>query len=158
MSSTPSLITRQRRNVGRTLSRGLEVEAEGRLNDSIVVSAGYLLADSTVRKFDANPALVGLRIPQVATHQGTLQFRWNRNDFLLTKQVRISGPQYDDDLNLFRLEGYVQLDLYLSYSIKESVRIFGAVENLFNSRYSTAKTPIRSIALPLGARLGIRWN
>lgn len=158
VASTPSLITRQRRNVGRTLSRGIEFETEGRLNDSIVVSAGYLLADSTVREFDANPALIGLKIPQVATHQGTFQARWNRGDFLLTKQMRISGPQYDDDLNLFRLEGYMQLDLYLSYSIKEGVKVFGAVENLFNTRYSTAKTPIRSIAPPLGARFGIRWN
>jgi len=158
INSTPSLITRQRRNVGRTVSQGFEVEAEGRLSESLTFSAGYLFADSTVREFASNPILIGLRIPQVARHQATLQSRWERGRLVVTKQFRFSGPQFDDDLNLFRLEGFAQADVYISFLIRDRVRLFSGVENLFNVRYSTAKTPIRSVGPPLGARFGIRWN
>jgi outer membrane receptor protein involved in Fe transport len=158
ISTSPSLITRQRRNVGRTVAQGFELEVEGRVSDSLTLTGGYLYADSTIRDFPGNPILVGLRIPQVARHQATLQTRWQKERFFVTKQFRISGPQFDDDLNSFRLEGFVQSDFYIAYTIADNVRIFAGVENLFNTRYSTARTPIRSVGPPFGARFGIRWN
>jgi outer membrane receptor protein involved in Fe transport len=158
VSSSPSLITRQRRNVGRTLSQGIELDVEGRINDSLALSAGYLFTDSTVREFPANTSLVGLRIPQVARHQATLQTRFAGGGILWTMQLRASAPQFDDDLNLFRLEGFLQMDSFVSYAISERLKVFGGMENIFNRRYSTARTPIRSVGPPIGARIGMRWN
>ena len=158
LSSTTSLITRQRRNVGNTISQGLEVEAEGRLADSFVFSGGYLFADARIREFPSNALIVGKRIPQVARHQMTFQVRWNPGRFVFSKQIRISGPQFDDDLNVFRLESFLQSDLFLSYEVRENLRIFSGIENVFNTRYSTAKTPLRSIGPPVSVRIGIRWN
>ncbi|HXY38869.1 MAG TPA: TonB-dependent receptor, partial [Vicinamibacteria bacterium] len=51
VSSTASLITRQRQNVGRLRSRGLESEAELRLPGHATLSAGYALTDSRVVSF-----------------------------------------------------------------------------------------------------------
>ena len=50
LSVTPALITRQRRNLGRTRSSGIEAEADYRPSSHWRLSAGYLFADATVRR------------------------------------------------------------------------------------------------------------
>ncbi len=157
LSTTPSLITRQRRNAGRTVSRGIEIEFETKI-DNFTFSTGYLFADSTIRDFPSNNVLVGKRIAQVPTHQATFQFRYSVSNWTFSSQTRASDAQFDDDLNTFRLEPYFQADGFVSYRINEKASAFVAIENIFNSRYSTAKTPVRSVSGPVSVRVGIRWN
>lgn len=157
LSTTPTLITRQRQNAGETRSAGAEIEAEYRF-DSIDLSAGYLYADSTVTRFPSNPALIGLAIPQVARHQFTFQARYTRSKWNFAVQGRASGEQFDDDLNTFRLEPYAQIDLFASRKINEKFQIYAAVENVFNSQYSVGKTPIRTVASPANFRIGFRFK
>src|SRR5258705_4390008 len=76
LQTTPALITRQRQNLGRTRSRGFEVEADARLNNFWKLTVGYLFADATVVRFPANAALEGLSIPQVPRHQFTFQAQY----------------------------------------------------------------------------------
>jgi outer membrane receptor protein involved in Fe transport len=71
VSMTPALITRQRQNLGSTGSQGVELEASGRISNSITLSGGHEYIDATVTSFTAdpalagmNPSLVGLQIPQ----------------------------------------------------------------------------------------------
>lgn len=155
LTTTPSVITRQRQNAGRTRSAGVEIEAEFRIGP-IDLSAGYLLADSRVSSFPSNPSLVGLQIPQVARHQLTFQARYTRQKWNFGLQGRASGEQFDDDLNLFRLEPYAQVDLLVSRKLGEKINFYIAVENIFNSRYSVGLTPIRTVSQPLNLRVGIR--
>jgi len=68
LTITPSLITRQRQNLGRTRSRGLELEWDARLTNRWTVTGGYLFADASVLSFPVNTALEGRLIPQVARH------------------------------------------------------------------------------------------
>lgn len=157
LSSTPSLITRQRQNAGRTLTRGFEVEGETSFR-IVHISLGYLFADSRVVEFPSNPILEGLRIPQVPAHQFTFQARYDRGRWTGALQIRASGEQFDDDLNLFRLEPYLQLDVFGSRRIGENLKVFAAVENVFNSRYSIGKTPIETVSSPLNIRIGLRWK
>ncbi|MEQ1606027.1 MAG: TonB-dependent receptor [Pyrinomonadaceae bacterium] len=157
LSTAPTLITRQRQNAGETRSTGVEIEAEYRFR-SIDLSTGYLLADSTVTSFPSNTALVGLAIPQVAKHQFTFQARYSRSKWNFAVQGRASGQQFDDDLNTFRLEPYAQIDLFASRKLSEKLQIYAAFENVFNSRYSVGKTPIRTIGLPTNLRIGIRFK
>src|SRR6185503_7228706 len=70
---TPELITRRRANLGRIRSRGVEVDVEARLGRNVELTGGYAFADSTVLRFEANPALEGLRVPQVPRHYGSFQ-------------------------------------------------------------------------------------
>ncbi|HKR01246.1 MAG TPA: TonB-dependent receptor [Pyrinomonadaceae bacterium] len=158
LSVQPGLITRQRQNLGRTRSRGLELEWDARLTDYLSVSGGYLFSDATVLRFPANRALEGLLIPQVARHQLTVQARY-ANPSLLTVglQARASGGQFDDDQNQFRLEKYFTLDALVSRRLTRRVEAFAAVENLFNERYSVGLTPVRTIGPPLLARFGFRF-
>ncbi|MEP7039066.1 MAG: TonB-dependent receptor, partial [Acidobacteriota bacterium] len=157
LSVTPNLITRQRQNAGKTRAVGAEIEAETRFRN-FGFSAGYLLTDSRVVQFPSNQNLENLFVPQVARHQFTFQTNYSKNNWTLAFQGRASSKQFDDDLNLFRLEPYLQLDAYAARRFKENLQVFAAIENIFNSRYSIAKTPVRSVSSPINLRVGIRWK
>ena len=155
----PGLITRQRNNLGRTRSRGLELEWDASLTKSLTLSGGYLLADAKVLSFPANTALEGLLIPQVPRHQLTFQARY-QNPSLLTigLQGRASGSQFDDDQNLLRLDKYFTLDLFASRSLMRHVEVFVASENLLNQRYTVGLTPVKTTGPPLLIRCGFRLH
>lgn len=157
LTTTPTLITRQRQNAGTTRSTGIEIEGETSFK-YLSLSGGYLYANPTLTSFPANPALVGLDTPQVARHQFTFQTRYTRSKWILALQGRASSSQFDDDQNLFRLEPYAQIDMYASRELNEGIKIYAAIENVFNSRYSIGRTPIRTIASPVNLRVGLRWR
>ncbi len=157
LSIMPNLITRQRQNAGKTRSVGAEIEAETRIKN-FGISAGYLFTDSRVTKFPANQNLENLFVPQTARQQFTFQTNYTKNNWTLAFQGRAASKQFDDDLNLFRLEPYFQLDIYAARRFRKNLQIYAALENVFNSRYSIAKTPVRSISSPVNLRVGIRWN
>ncbi|HEX8847551.1 MAG TPA: TonB-dependent receptor [Pyrinomonadaceae bacterium] len=153
----PGLITRQRQNLGRTRSRGLELEWDARLSNRLTISGGYLFADATVLRFPANASLEGLDLPQVARHQLTFQARYTRPDaFTLGLQGRASSSQFDDDQNLFRLGKYFTLDALASRRLTRFVEAFAAFENLFNQRYTVGLTPVRTVGPPFLLRFGLR--
>jgi outer membrane receptor protein involved in Fe transport len=157
LSVAPSLITRQRRNLGRTRSRGIEIESEARLGAHWMFSGGYLFADATVLKFPSNVALEGLLVPQVARHQLTFQMRYTnpaRINFGL--QARAAGAQFDDDQNRFRLKRYFTLDAISSRRMTRNLDLFIAAENLLNQHYETGRTPVTTVGPPLLVRVGLR--
>lgn len=153
----PTLITRQRQNLGSTRSRGIEIETEARFSERWLVTGGYLFADATVLEFSANTSLEGLRIPQVARHQFTLQTRYTNPSWItIGLQARGGGEQFDDDQNLLPLGGYFQLDAFASRRVNRNVDMFVAAENLLNQRYKVGRTPVTTIGPPILVRAGIR--
>lgn len=157
LTVVPGLITRQRQNAGETTAAGVEVEGEFRYRQ-IGLSAGYLFVHSRVTAFPSNQDLVGRLIPQVARHQVTAQFRYVAERWAVSVQARASGEQFDDDLNTLRLEPYFQADAFVSRKLSRRLSLYAGVENIFNSRYSIARTPVRSVNSPANVRVGIRWN
>lgn len=157
LTTTPNLITRQRQNLGRTRSAGLELDAEARLNRFWTISGGYLFAAATVREFPANNSLEGLWLPQVARHQASFQVQFNNASlFTVSAQGRFNGHQFDDDQNLFSLERFFTLDAIISRRLNDKVELFVAGENLTSQRYSVGRTPVRTVGPPLFGRAGIR--
>ena len=157
LSVTPSLITRQRENLGRLRSRGVEVDVQARVSDALSLSAGYLYADSTVRSFDGSPGLVGRRVAQVPRHQGTLDARWrlaSRANVVL--RARFVGEQFEDDQNTLALSGFATLDAVASVSVARGVEVFAAGENLFDRRYAIGRTPVTTVGPPRSGRAGLR--
>lgn len=158
LSTTPALITRERENLGRTRSRGVEADASWRFRKLDII-AGYQFVDAVVTSFRANPALVGLEIPQVAPHQFTLQTRYTlAGGWTLAAQARASSRQFDDDLNQFPLNSFFQLDAYVSRRLRSGVEVFTAVENLFDSRIQIARTPTLNVGPPILARVGVKLH
>ena len=132
LSTTPALITRQRQNLGRTRSRGVELQADAKLTQSWNVSTSYLFAAAEVIQFPANTALVGLQLPQVPRHQFTFQSQYINPKFItIGFQARASSSQFDDDLNQFRLDPYFTLDAFVSRQLNQRVSVFFATENVF---------------------------
>jgi outer membrane receptor protein involved in Fe transport len=155
LSVTPALITRRRRNLGRTRSRGFEAEFEQRLGRGWTASAGYLFADARVERFPVDVTLEGRRLPQVARQQLSFQLRRvGRTTFAV--QGRAASAQFDDDQNFLRLGGYFALDAFLSRRLGRGVDIFAAAENLTGRRYAVGRTPVLTIGPPAFARVGVR--
>ncbi len=73
----------------------------------------------------------------------------------LSLQSRLSGQQFDDDANQYRLPGYFRLDAYASHDFGKRFELFTAGENLFDRQIVVAKTPTTTLAGPRVGRAGI---
>ncbi|MFL6212836.1 MAG: TonB-dependent receptor [Blastocatellia bacterium] len=159
LSVTPTLITRQRQNLGRTRSRGVEFEMDAHLSRTVMLSGGYQFADATVLRFPANQSLEGLLIPQTPRHQLTFQARYDNPSIVtVSLQGRAVGAQFDDDQNQLKLDRFFTLDLFASRRLSRNVELFAAFENLTNERYDIGRTPVRTVGPPLQARAGLRLH
>jgi outer membrane receptor protein involved in Fe transport len=159
LTSTPTLITRRRQNVGETRTRGIELDAEYAPRNDLRFSASYLFADPIVTEFPANPALVGKFLPQIARQQLNFQFSYRPlSRFLFSVQARISDAQWEDDLNTLRLRPYFTIDMTAAYRVQRNLELFAAAENVFNSRYDIGLTPNRTVAAPVFIRAGLRLS
>ncbi len=159
LNTTPSLITRERENLGRTRSRGLELDGVVHVSRDVQVSAGYTYTGATVLQSPANRGLIGLNIPQVPRNQFTWEARyWNPSRLLLSLQGRFIGHQFDDDQNQLPLNSFYAMDLLVGKSVTRHLQIYAAAENITNERYQVARTPIVNIGPPLLFRVGMRLD
>ncbi len=151
------MITRQRRNLGRTRSSGIEAETDYRPSNHWRFSAGYLFADASVRRAPQDVRLEGLWVPQVPRHQFTLQASYSHPTYLTASlQLRTSGHQFDDDQNLLALGGFTVVDVSVSHQFNRYFEVFVAAQNLFDARYAVARTPTENIGAPRLVRGGLR--
>jgi outer membrane receptor protein involved in Fe transport len=154
LSTTPSLITRQRRNLGSSRSRGAELEAEQWLSPRWRVSAGYLFCDAHVTSGD----LAGKRLAQVPRNTATLQLAFNGARGTAGIQARWSSMQFDDDLNQFPLRSYAVADLFASHPIAHHLDATFAIENATNRRVEVSATPVITLGTPRTVRVGVRYG
>jgi len=157
VATAPGLVTRERQNVGRTRSRGLEAELDLRLGSRTVLTAGYALTDARVVSFPADSALEGRRLPQVPRHQATLQARYEGR-LRLGLQARATSSAYEDDRNELELDPAFQLDLFAGYALGGSVLLFATAENVTNAEIVVARSPVPSLAAPRQLRAGLRLS
>jgi outer membrane receptor protein involved in Fe transport len=159
LATTPTLITRQRQNLGKTRSRGVEADVEFAPIPELRLAASYLFVDARVTEFPANVALVGNFLPQVARHQLNLRVNYRPNSrWSFGVQSRMSSGQYEDDVNMLRLSPYLTVDTTSAIRVRRGVEVFFTAENVFNSRYDIGLTPNRTIAAPASLRLGLRFD
>jgi outer membrane receptor protein involved in Fe transport len=157
LSSTPTQITRERRNSDTIRAAGVEIEADARLTPTVSVNGQFVYTSSHYRGSVATPAIEGNQVPQVPEVQGGVGVTWTDPRYVTASaQVRFSGEQYDDDLNQFVLDSYGVLDLQVSRAVTHGLVGFMAVENLFDTIYDAGRTPIRLIGWPRTFRFGVR--
>ena len=156
LSTAPSLITRERENLGRARSFGVELDSVTNLTKNIQVSAGYIYTNATVVS-SPGTSLQGLNIPQVPRNSFTFQARyWNPKVLLLSVQGRFVGRQFDDDQNQFPLNSFYVMDLLAGRTLTKHLQVFGAVENILNQQYMVARTPVTNVGPPILFRVGLR--
>lgn len=166
LNNQTSPIQRQKQNVGNILSTGINLDGEFRVSNSIRFSGGYQYAHSVISSYtppagvqQLNPSIEGNWIPEVPHQQFTLQTIYSNPKLLTaTLQGLFIGQAFDDDQNQFRLDRYFTVNVYLSHKFGKGFEGFAAAENLFNTRYASAATPVTTLGPPLLGRIGFRYQ
>jgi outer membrane cobalamin receptor len=149
LSTSPSLILRQRRNLSSGLSRGFETSYRYQWHNWFA-DANYMYADARLNN--------GLRLAQVPKQQGTGGVTYARDSTLVSLGIRAFGLQFDDDLNQFKLPGYAALQLAAQQRVYSKLFVQAAVENLLDRTYYVAMTPTPNTGAPRLWRVGLRWS
>ncbi len=153
VTSTPALITRQRRNLGRARVAGVELDAEWR-SSPLRLRTAWFLVDATVQEFSADPSIVGLRLPQVPPYRGSIQASWRapwRLDVDLL--ARVEGERFDDDQNRLRLAPFGVLDVRVAREVNR-LEFFVTAENALDRRYAVQVTPVEILGTPRTVMFG----
>jgi iron complex outermembrane recepter protein len=157
LSVTPALVTRRRANLGRTRTRGVSLDVDGRLGP-LDLSAGYAGLAAAVAAFPEDPALVGRELPQVPRHQGVLAAQAGTARVLrVGLLVRGSTRQFEDDRNALPLRGFVVADVRASRRFG-AVDAFAVVENVTGRRYDVGRLPTPTVGPPRLFRVGLRFG
>lgn len=158
LSTTPTLITRQRENLGRTRSFGTELDGVIHFTNTLQLSTGYQFVHAYVA--DSIPSLLGNLVPEVPKHQLTWEARyWNPSLIMLSVQGRYSSSQWDDDLNTLFLGRYYVMDLFAGHQFARGLTGYVAVENFLNQRYAfQISPPVQELGAPIFARIGFRYD
>jgi outer membrane receptor protein involved in Fe transport len=151
-SATTQLITKVRANADKMRTSGVEVEADARLSRhwSAAFSSGIGSA-----RFTGDSSLRGNRVPQVPGHNHALSSRYSREAWSASAQLRVTGAQFEDDLNVFRLRRATVLDAFVSRRLGRVVNGFVAIENALDNQYHAGRTPILTTGMPRTARAGV---
>ena len=153
IATSPELNIRQRQNADKMRSAGVELEGDLRLPRSVTLSITSALTSS---RFKGQTRLRNYRVPQVPTYTVGLNARYDSRAWTISGQLRVTGPQFDDDVNTLLLRRATVFDAFGSRRIARGLNAFVAVENLFDSDYDVGRLPTRTTGLPRAVRTGIQ--
>jgi outer membrane receptor protein involved in Fe transport len=158
LSSTPTMTTRQRQNLGRIRSLGGELDGVLHLSNTIQLSAGYQFTHAYVE--NSTQSLVDKRVPEVPQHQLTWEARyWNPKRVMVSVEGRYATSQFDDDLNTLVLGSYFVMNAFVGRQFRTGLVGYVAVENVLNDRYAVAiAPPVQNLGPPILARIGVRYD
>jgi outer membrane receptor protein involved in Fe transport len=168
INPTSNPVLREKENLGRIRSRGVELDGVVHVSRDIQVSAGYEFTAATVVNYTVPPgeiSLLGNQVAQVPRNVFTWEARyWNPSRIMLSVQGRFVGNQFDDDQNQYPLGRFYTMDLQIGRNLTRNLEIFAAAENLTNERYNVDNTPnpaggsLFNIGPPILYRVGLRLN
>jgi outer membrane receptor protein involved in Fe transport len=165
--ATSSPVIRQKENLGRIRSRGVELDGVVHISRDVQLSAGYDFTAATVVNYSVPPgeiSLLGNRVAQVPRNVFTWEARyWNPSRIMLSVQGRFVGNQFDDDQNQYPLGRFYTMDLQVGRNVTRNLEVFAAAENITDERYNVANTPtaagsLFNIGPPILYRVGLRLN
>jgi outer membrane receptor protein involved in Fe transport len=154
-------VLRQRRNLPRAVSDGVEASASLDLASELTMSVRYLYADPEVTRSPDQPALIGARLAQVPRHQMTVGLNARLvEDIAARLDLRHVSRQFDDDLNVRPLGNATVVDARLAWTISESGELSLAAENLFNETVEAGRSAdgLVSIGTPRTVVVGFRYR
>jgi outer membrane cobalamin receptor len=157
---TESPIAAQRRNVGRTRTRGGDVELTAQLHTMVSLKLGYAYADAVITSFPGNVTREGLRVPNVSRHQVTMGATLGSLETVqLTVMGRYLSKQYADDLNTQAIADFVVVDASLQKNLGKHWRLTLDAENLTDRSYIATQTgPVKTLGAPILIMGGVRFE
>jgi vitamin B12 transporter len=113
-------------NIDRTRARGIEVEFDAHLTDTLGLSADYTYLDAADR-------LTGNALARRPEHSASGSVTWQALPQLTLGAAAVfTGARFDDAANLTRLDGSTTVNLFGSYRVFAGTELFARVENLFD--------------------------
>lgn len=152
LSSTPQLIIKQRANADKVHAIGFELEGDLRLPRGLSLTFATGIVDS---RFAGDGPLSDKEVPAIADYNVGAGVRYNRLPWSASAQLRVTGPQFEDDRNVFTLRRATVVDVFAGRTVARRLNVFLAVENLFDAIYDVQRTPVLSTGLPRAVRAGI---
>jgi outer membrane cobalamin receptor len=152
-ATSPVLNVRQRQNADSMRSAGIELEADMRLPHALSLAVTGTIIDA---QFTGRSRLRDYKIPQVAEYSMGTELRYTSASWTASTQLRVTGPQYDDDVNTRQLPRAVVVDAFVGRTVVRRLMVFGAVENLFDNIYEIGRFPFRTLGLPRAVRSGVQ--
>ena len=140
LTSTPTLITRQRQNVSNIAAVGVETEGEWRVSPSLTVTGALAYTHSRFADYAPLDGLTG------AGPFGTA----------ISGELRSFSSQFDDDRNTFVLNSGTIVNLTVLHPAGHRASAYVSLENLLNSDYDVGATPVRTIGQPFTLHGGLR--
>ena len=119
------------RNIARTLSRGVEAQAEAMLGGGFRLAASYAYTEAE----DRTTSLQLLRAP---THSGSATLDWTGRRLETALSIRAESDQADtarDGFSRARRPGFVVADLTAGFHVNEAVKLTLRIENLTGKAY-----------------------
>jgi iron complex outermembrane recepter protein len=138
--------------IGKARSRGLEVDAIGRVLPQLAVMASYTYLDAKVTE---DPTYQGKRLANTARHSGSLWGRWTFDEqWAAGLGVFAQGQRQGDNANSFQLPCYARVDAMLSYAFrtgsgKGSLQF--NLKNVFDKLHYTGSHPLVKDWIQVGA-------
>ncbi len=149
LSTSPAEIVRQRRNTGKALAKGVEIDLRQRWRQ-FTGEASYLFVDT---RYSTGP-----RTPQVPKHQGSVQASWQGKSTWLSAGLRASAAQFEDDLNRFVLPGFAVAHFSVRQQLWRGLSAQLVTENLFDREFVVGFSPTTLTGSPRLIRAGLRWD
>lgn len=126
--------------VGEARSRGLELDANLRLNDRLTVTGVYTYTDAEITR-DTRPGFVGSALSNIPRQSGAIYSHWRSattgpGAIGVGGGLTYVGKRPGDDANTgFELPGYMTARLNLSYQATEKLSLHLDAENLLDAYY-----------------------
>jgi outer membrane receptor protein involved in Fe transport len=152
---TPALVILQRQNADKVRSTGVEIEAALRIHRSLAVAFSGAVVDA---RFKGETTVKDNRVPQVPRSNLGVDVQYNRSGWSAGGQLRITGEQFEDDLNTLLLRRATVVDVIGSRVFSPAVQGFVALENVFDEIYDVGRTPTLTVGLPRTFRGGLRLS
>lgn len=134
-------------NVGRSLSRGVELSAEAKLSDALRLAATYT-------NMHATDAIAHTDLARRPHNLASARVDWTpAQDWSLGAAAVYVGRRFDGAGATAPLPSHITADLFVSHRLGPHLELFGRIENLFDARYE----PVAGYGAPgRAAYAGIR--
>jgi outer membrane receptor protein involved in Fe transport len=152
-------VGRQRLNLDRIRTQGLELSARWQPTRETTVTLDALWNDATVRTAAVAPALAGKQLAQVPPRSAALTAatRWP-GAIVGHGRLRALDRQFEDDENLLRLGAVITADIGLSRAVGRQLEVVLNVENVADARVETGRSAdgVVNVASPRLVWWGLR--
>ncbi len=129
---------RERQNLGRVLTDGLDLFATFLPWDEVSLTVRYLYANARITSASVASGLEGKRVAQAPKHKASIVGQIHKGRFSGEGHIIYVGKQFDDDQNTRVLDDFVAVHLNVQYEIRHGISLFATVENLFDTQIQSA--------------------